>query len=48
MRFEMGEMWGSVCCKKMLCWLWHAINRDTGEIMVYVFGARECEVLQSS
>jgi insertion element IS1 protein InsB len=39
-------MWGRVYCKKAPCWLWHAINHDTGEIIVYVFGAREREVLQ--
>ena len=39
-------MWGRVMCKKTLCWLWHAINHGTGEIIVYVFGTREHEVLQ--
>jgi insertion element IS1 protein InsB len=39
-------MWSRVYCKKTPCWLWHAINHDTGEIIVYVFGAREHEVLQ--
>jgi insertion element IS1 protein InsB len=33
-------------CKKTPCWLWHAINHDTGEIIAYVFGTREHEVLQ--
>jgi insertion element IS1 protein InsB len=42
----MGEMWGRVYCKKTPCWLWHAINRNTGEIIAYVFGTREHEVLQ--
>jgi len=42
----MGEMWGRVCCKKTPCWLWHAINHNTGEIIAYVFGTREHEVLQ--
>ena len=37
---------GRVYCKKTPCWLWHVINHDTGEIMVYVFGTREHEVLQ--
>ena len=39
-------MWGRVYCKKTPCWLWHAINHDTGEIVAYVFGTREYEVLQ--
>jgi len=42
----MDEMWGRVHCKKTPCWLWHAINHDTGEIIAYVFGTREHEVLQ--
>ena len=42
----MDEMWGRVYCKKTPCWLWHAINRNTGEIIAYVFGTREHEVLQ--
>jgi len=37
---EMDEMWGRVMCKKTSCWLWYAINHDTGEIIVYVFGTR--------
>jgi insertion element IS1 protein InsB len=45
-RLEMDEMWGRVMCKKTPCWLWHAINHDTGEIIAYVFGTREHEVLQ--
>jgi len=44
--FEMGEMWGRVYCKKTLCWLWHVINCNMGEVIVYVFGTRGCEVLQ--
>jgi insertion element IS1 protein InsB len=39
-------MWGRVYCKKTPCWLWHAINHDTGEIIAYIFGTREHEVLQ--
>jgi insertion element IS1 protein InsB len=42
----MDEMWGRVYCKKTPCWLWHAINHETGEIIAYVFGTREHEVLQ--
>ncbi|MDR0460923.1 MAG: IS1 family transposase, partial [Nitrososphaerota archaeon] len=43
---EMDEMWGRVYCKKTPCWLWHAINHKTGEIIAYVFGTHEHEVLQ--
>jgi insertion element IS1 protein InsB len=39
-------MWGRVYCKSTPCWLWHALNHDTGEIIAYVFGTREHEVLQ--
>jgi insertion element IS1 protein InsB len=42
----MDEMWGRVYCKKTPCWLWHAMDHDIGEIIAYVFGAREYEVLQ--
>jgi IS1 family transposase len=42
----MDEMWGRVYCKKTPCWLWHAINHDNGEIVVYVFGTRKSEVLK--
>ena len=42
----MDEIWGRIYCKQTPCWLWHAINRDTGEIIAYVFGTREHEVLQ--
>ncbi|MDR2203626.1 MAG: IS1 family transposase [Nitrososphaerota archaeon] len=30
----------------MPCWLWRAINHDSGEIVAYVFGSREHGVLQ--
>ena len=38
-------MWGRVYCKKTPCWLWHAINHDTGEVIAYVVGSREHEML---
>jgi hypothetical protein len=47
-RLEMDEMWGRVYCKKSLCWLWHAVNYDKGDIVAYVFGTRKSEVLKSS
>ena len=44
-RLEMDEMWSRVYCKKTPCWLWHAINHENGEIVAYVFGSRESDVL---
>ena len=40
-RLEMDEMWGRVSSKKTPCWLWHAINHDTGEVVAFVLGSRE-------
>ena len=45
-RLEMDEMWGRVYCKKTPCLLRHAINHNTVEIIGYVFGTKEQEVLQ--
>jgi IS1 family transposase len=42
----MVEMCGRVYYKKTSCWLWHDMNHDTGELIVYVFGTRGREVLQ--
>jgi IS1 family transposase len=36
-----------VYCKKTPCWLWHAIDHDAGDIVVYVFGTRESEMLEA-
>ena len=41
----MDEMWSRVYCKKTPCWLWHAINHENGEIVAFVFGTRESEML---
>jgi len=38
-------MWSRVYCKKTPCWLWHAIDHDTGEVIAYLFGTRENAVL---
>ena len=38
-------MWSRVYCKKTPCWLWHAINHENGEVVAYVFGTRETDVL---
>ncbi|MDR1993341.1 MAG: hypothetical protein LBQ98_07620 [Nitrososphaerota archaeon] len=39
-------MWSRVYCKKTPCWLWHAIDHDTGDIVAYVFGTRSSETLE--
>ena len=44
-RLQMDEMWSRVYCKKTPCWLWHAINHDNGDVVAYVLGSREHEVL---
>ena len=41
----MDEMWSRVYCKKTPCWLWHAINHENGDVIAYIFGTRESEVL---
>ena len=43
-RLEMDEMWGRVYCKGTPCWLWHAIDHDTGEVVAFVLGSREKEM----
>lgn len=42
----MDEMWGRVQSKKTPCWLWHAIDHKTGDVVVYVMGTREEEMLR--
>ena len=44
-RLEMDEMWGRVYCKQTPCWLWHAINHENGEVIAFVLGSREHEML---
>ncbi len=41
----MDEMWGRVFSKKTPCWLWHAINRENGDVIAYVLGSRESTML---
>ena len=41
----MDEMWGRVWSKKNPCWLWHAINHENGDIIAFVLGSREHEML---
>ena len=43
---EMDEMWSFVHDKGQQCWLWHAIDHDTGEILAYTFGTRKHIVLE--
>ena len=38
-------MWSFVGNKRQQCWLWHAINHENGEVIAYVLGSREHEVL---
>jgi len=45
-RLEMDEQWGRVYCKETPCWLWHAIDHDTGDVVAFVLGTREKEVCQ--
>jgi insertion element IS1 protein InsB len=37
-------MWSYVGKKTNPRWLWHAIDRKTGQVLVYVFGRRKDEV----
>jgi len=41
---EMDEMWSYVSKKANQRWLWHAINRLTGQVLAYIFGQRKYEV----
>jgi insertion element IS1 protein InsB len=41
---EMDEMWSFVGSKGQPRWLWHAIDHQTGQVLAYVFGAREDHV----
>jgi insertion element IS1 protein InsB len=41
---EMDEMWSYVGSKANQRWLWHAIDRVTGEVLAYVLGQRKDEV----
>ena len=38
---ELDEMWSFVQNKGQQRWLWHAIDRVTGKILAYTFGARK-------
>lgn len=40
---ELDEMWSYVSKKGNPRWLWHAIDRQTGQVLAYVFGRRNDE-----
>jgi len=41
----MDEMWSRVYSKEKPCWLWHAINHENGDVVAFVLGSREHEML---
>jgi len=41
---ELDEMWSFVGKKSNPRWLWHAIDRRTGQVLAYAFGRRQDEV----
>jgi len=41
---ELDEMWSYVGKKANPRWLWHAIDRRTGQVLAYVFGRRKDKV----
>ena len=41
---ELDEMWSYVGKKTNSRWLWHAIDRQSGQVLAYVFGRRKDEV----
>ncbi len=41
---ELDEMWSYVSKKTNQRWLWHAIDRITGQVLAYTFGQRKDEV----
>lgn len=42
---EADEMWSFIGKKKNQRWLWHAIDHRTGEVLAYVFGKHNDDVL---
>jgi len=40
---ELDEMWSFVGKKSNPRWLWHAIDRRTGQVLAYTFGRRQDE-----
>ena len=41
---ELDEMWSYVEKKTNPRWLWHAIDRQSGQVLAYVFGRRKDQV----
>jgi hypothetical protein len=41
---EVDEMWSFVGKKREPCWLWHALDHHTGQVLAYVCGRRTDEV----
>ena len=41
----MDEMWSRVYSKKTPCWLWHAIDHESGDVIAYVLDTRDNAVL---
>lgn len=41
---ELDEMWSYVGKKTNPRWLWHAIDRQSGQVLAYVFGRRKEQV----
>jgi len=41
---ELDEMWSFVGNKGNQRWLWHALDRCSGQVLAYVFGGRKDEV----
>lgn len=46
-RSELDEMWSFVASKKNPRWLWHAIDRTTGQVLAYVFSRRKDKVFRA-
>ena len=43
---EMDEMWSRVRFKTKQFWLWHAINYQNSDVVVYVLGSRKIQFLE--
>ena len=41
---ELDEMWSFVGSKGNQRWLWHALDRRSGQVLAYVFGRRKDDV----
>lgn len=41
---ELDQMWSFVSSKRNPRWLWHAIDRRSGQVLAYVFGRRQDQV----